>query len=100
MANPNMETISHKKVAMVEGILHVKWMKKEVGTMNKIEKLQYFVIGKFTYEWVDIDELRTITPQQCDIKGDCHIGVFQNKHILIRLTQEFNFINIISKGCF
>ncbi|KAG5586703.1 hypothetical protein H5410_047137 [Solanum commersonii] len=33
--------------------------------MNRIENLQFAVIGKFTYEWTDLEELRRIIPQQC-----------------------------------
>ncbi|KAH0681258.1 hypothetical protein KY284_022343 [Solanum tuberosum] len=63
------ESISHKDVIMVEGIPHIKWMEEEVETMNKMENLQYAVVGKFTYEWTDLEELRRIIPQQCAIKA-------------------------------
>ncbi|KAK4737150.1 hypothetical protein R3W88_000847 [Solanum pinnatisectum] len=68
--------------------------------MNQIERLQYAVIGKFTFEWADLDELRKIIPQQCEVKGSCQIGLFRSKHILIRLSKEEDFVNLISKGVF
>ncbi|KAG5598842.1 hypothetical protein H5410_030212 [Solanum commersonii] len=36
--------------------------------MNHIEDLQYAVIGKFTYEWSDLEELRKIIPSQSQFK--------------------------------
>ncbi|WMV29183.1 hypothetical protein MTR67_022568 [Solanum verrucosum] len=69
--------------------------------MNKIENLQYVVVGKFTYDVADLEELRLIIPKQCNIKGDCQIGlILLNKHILIRLTQHADFVNLISKGAY
>ncbi|KAH0776233.1 hypothetical protein KY290_007644 [Solanum tuberosum] len=57
------------KVYMVEGVPHVKWTEKEVDIMSRIENLQFAVIGKFTYDITDMDELRKLIPQQCDIKA-------------------------------
>lgn len=34
------------------------------------------------------------------MKGECHIGLFQSKHILIRLTLQEDFVNLISKQAF
>lgn len=47
-----------------------------------------------------MEELRLVIPQQCDIKGDCEIGILRSKHIFIRLSQHEDFINTISKGAF
>lgn len=38
--------------------------------MNKIEKLKYTVVGKFSYGWPEIEELRIQIPKQCNIKGE------------------------------
>ncbi|KAG5610696.1 hypothetical protein H5410_021977 [Solanum commersonii] len=51
--------------------------------MNQIEDLQFAMIGKFAYEWSDLEELRKIIPQQCEIRGGCQIGLLRSKHILI-----------------
>ncbi|KAG5616346.1 hypothetical protein H5410_016170 [Solanum commersonii] len=85
---------------LVRGIPQIKWTEEEVDRMNQIEELQFAVVGKFTHEWSDLEELRRIIPQQCDIKGNCQIGLFRNKHILIRLTKHEDFVNMISKGDF
>ncbi|KAG5595917.1 hypothetical protein H5410_037149 [Solanum commersonii] len=81
------ESNPHKDVMMVEGIPHIRWTEKEVETMNMMENLKYAVVGG-------------LFPQQCAIKRGCQIRLFRNKHILIRLTQREDFINLISKGAF
>ncbi|KAH0650153.1 hypothetical protein KY284_030065 [Solanum tuberosum] len=47
-----------------------------------------------------MEELRLNIPKQCDIKGDCQIGLLHNKYILIRLSKQVDFINLISKGAY
>lgn len=42
------------------------------------ENLQYVVIGKFSYGWRDIQELRRIIPKQCEMKGESNIGALSN----------------------
>lgn len=85
---------------LVEEIPQVDWTEEEIERMNYIEDLQYVVIGKFSYEWSDLEELRKIIPKQCEVKGDYQIGLFRSKHILIRLTQQEDFVNLISRGAF
>uniref|UniRef100_M1BDR9 Uncharacterized protein n=1 Tax=Solanum tuberosum TaxID=4113 RepID=M1BDR9_SOLTU len=61
-----------KEVSVVGGISQIKWTEEEIERMNQIEDLQFAVIGKFTYEWSDLEELRRIIPQQCEIRGGFH----------------------------
>ncbi|KAF3612539.1 hypothetical protein FXO37_36732 [Capsicum annuum] len=75
-----------KKLLYVDGIPKVMWMEEEVGHMNKIENLQYAVIGKFSYGWPELEELRTLIPIMIDVKGDCKIGFLRNRHILVRFN--------------
>ncbi|KAG5574131.1 hypothetical protein H5410_063897, partial [Solanum commersonii] len=42
----------------------VTWTEEEVTRMNIIENLQYVVIGKFSYGWPELDELRRTIPKQ------------------------------------
>ncbi|WMV33721.1 hypothetical protein MTR67_027106 [Solanum verrucosum] len=51
-----------KEVSVVGGIPQIKWTEEEVEMMNQIEDLQFAVIGKLTYEWSDLEELRRIIP--------------------------------------
>ncbi|KAG5568397.1 hypothetical protein H5410_064587 [Solanum commersonii] len=71
---------------MVEGVPHVKWTEEEVDRMNRIENLQYAVVGKFTYDWSNLEELRKSIPQQCDIKWDCKIASGVGKPVQLDLA--------------
>ncbi|MCD7462247.1 hypothetical protein HAX54_048124 [Datura stramonium] len=81
---------------MIDGTPVVKWTKAKVTRMNIMENLQYAVVGKFSYRWPKIDELRCV-PTQCGIKGDCRIGVLRNRHILIRFALVEDFVNLMAK---
>ncbi|KAG5611139.1 hypothetical protein H5410_022420 [Solanum commersonii] len=70
------------------------------GQKNTIENLQYAVVGKFSYGWPDLDDLRNQIPKQCIVKGDCKIGLLRNRHIHIRFNLEEDFINMMSKNVF
>lgn len=62
--------ISMKQLKYVEGIPRITWTEEEVHKMNIIENLQYAVIGKFSYGWPSLEELRSQIPKQCNIKGE------------------------------
>lgn len=87
-----------KEISIIKVVSLIKWTDEEVVLMDQIEQLQFAVIGKFTVDWSNFDELRKIIPQQCDIKGSCKIDLLRSKHILIRLSQQEDFVNLISKG--
>ncbi|KAG5576187.1 hypothetical protein H5410_056321 [Solanum commersonii] len=71
---------------------------EEVEKMNIMENLQLAVVGKFSYGWPELEELRIQIPKQCGIKGDCRIGLLRNRHILIRLNRMEDFVNIMAKN--
>lgn len=89
-----------KSVSYVDGIPHIQWTASEVEQMNIKEDLQYAVVGKFAHGWPEMDDLRDAIPKQCNIKSKCKIGLFRNRHILIRLYLKEDYINLISKGAF
>lgn len=64
------------------------------------ENLEYVVIGKFSYGWPSIHDLRNLIPNQCDLKGECSIGLLSNKHILIRTSLLEDYVNLLSKPAF
>ncbi|KAG5631197.1 hypothetical protein H5410_002914 [Solanum commersonii] len=74
------------------------WTEKEVKRMNILENLQYAIVGKFSYGWPELEELRMLIPKQCNIKGECKIGLLRNRHVLIRLGQQEDFISVMSKN--
>ncbi|WMV33419.1 hypothetical protein MTR67_026804 [Solanum verrucosum] len=51
----------------------------EVQQMIIQENLHYAILGKFSYDKLDLHELRKVIPVQCEIKGPCNIGLLENK---------------------
>lgn len=48
------------------------------------EDLQDAVIGKFSYGWQDIQELRKLILKQCGLKGKVNVGLLSSiYHIII-----------------
>lgn len=94
------EPIPIKPITFLHGQPLIKWTELEVKRMNLIEGLQYAVVGKFSYGWPELQELRRIIPPQYGIKGECNIGLFRDKHVLIRLTLLEDFINLSSRGAY
>lgn len=82
----NVEPIPLRIVVILNGQLIVKFTEAKAERMNMIEGLQYAVIGKLSYGWPDLQQLRGMIPGQCGIKGECNIGVLRDKHVLIRMT--------------
>ncbi|KAH0705670.1 hypothetical protein KY289_010746 [Solanum tuberosum] len=64
------------------------------------ENLEYAVIGKFSYGWPDIQALRKLIPKQCELKGECKIGLLSNRHVLIRATLLEDYVHLLSKPAF
>ncbi|KAG5615945.1 hypothetical protein H5410_015769 [Solanum commersonii] len=54
----------------------------------------------FLQQLVYLEFLRKAIPSQCGIKGECMVGLLQNRHVLIRLSYMEDYINIISKGVY
>ncbi|WMV08728.1 hypothetical protein MTR67_002113 [Solanum verrucosum] len=64
------------------------------------ENLEYAVIGKFSYGWPEIQELRKLIPKHCELKGECKIGLLSNRHVLIRATLLEDYVHLLSKPAF
>lgn len=60
VVNKNVVPILIKQVSYTNGVPRIQWTEEEVHRMNYIENLQYAVVGKFSYGWPDLEELRTI----------------------------------------
>ncbi|KAH0677655.1 hypothetical protein KY285_025456 [Solanum tuberosum] len=67
-------TINVKPITLLHSEPYLRWTESEVSKMNTIENMQHVIVGKFSYGWPDLDEMRTSIPAQCNIKGDCQIG--------------------------
>lgn len=67
-------------IIYLHGEPRIVWEEAEVIQMIHKEKLKYAVVGKFSYGMPEIKELRRIIPTQCELKGDCNIGVLGLRH--------------------
>ncbi|KAG5579478.1 hypothetical protein H5410_050105 [Solanum commersonii] len=55
------------------------------------ENLQYTVMGKFSYGWPDIQELRKLILKQCELKGEVNIGLLSNINEKGKKKEELEF---------
>lgn len=62
------ESIKIKAVGYNDGVPRITWIEEEVQKMNVIEKLQFGVIGKFSYGWQAPEEWRLLIPKQFKVK--------------------------------
>lgn len=47
-----------------------------------------------------MQDLRRLIPKQYELKGDCNIGLLNNKHILIRMLLLEDYLHLLSKPTF
>lgn len=77
----------------------VIWEEEEMNQMIVNEKLQY-AVGKFSYGWYNFQDLKRIIPKQCELKGECNIGLLNSRHTLIRASNMEDYVNLLSKPAF
>ncbi|KAK4726526.1 hypothetical protein R3W88_031443 [Solanum pinnatisectum] len=80
------QPLSRKPLSYLHGEPRVIWKEDEVSQMIVNEDLQYAVTGKFSYGWLDLQDLRKILPKQCELKNECTIGYLSNIYVLIRAS--------------
>ncbi|KAH0651620.1 hypothetical protein KY290_032943 [Solanum tuberosum] len=96
----NIKPLPLKPITYLHGEPEVIWELEEVNQMIVNENLEYAVIGKFSYGWPDIQDLRKLIPKQCELKGECNIGLLSNRHVLIRATLLEDYVHLLSKPAF
>ncbi|KAH0649909.1 hypothetical protein KY284_029821 [Solanum tuberosum] len=89
-----------KPISYLHGEPRVMWEHEEIDQMIVNENLEYAVVGKFSYGWPEIQELRKLIPKQCELKGECKIGLLSKMHILIRATLLEDYVHLLSKPVF
>ncbi|KAH0706083.1 hypothetical protein KY285_010615 [Solanum tuberosum] len=89
-----------KPISFLHGEPQVIWEQDEVNQMIINENLDYAIIGKFSYGWPDIQDLHRLIPKQCELKGDCNIGLLRNRHVLIRATLLEDYVHLLLKPAF
>lgn len=70
------ETDTKKPISYLHGEPQVIWDQAEINQMIINENLKYAVIGKFSYGWPDIHELRKAIPKQCELKGNARSAYY------------------------
>ncbi|KAH0749082.1 hypothetical protein KY290_028314 [Solanum tuberosum] len=89
-----------KPITYLPGEPQVIWEQEEVEQMIVNENLEYAMIEKFSYEWPEIQDLRKLISKQCELKGDCNIGLLSNRRVLIRVTLLEDYVHLLSKSAF
>lgn len=96
-----VKTVPIKPITYLHSEPQVIWDKDEVKQMIINEDLEYAMIGKFSYGWPDIHELRKLIPNQCALKWECKIELLCNRHILIRESLMEGYVHLLlSKSAF
>ncbi|WMV41601.1 hypothetical protein MTR67_034986 [Solanum verrucosum] len=85
-----------RPISYLHGEPRILWEEEEVTQMIHKENLQYDVIGKFFYGMLEIKKLRKIIPKQCELKGECNVGLLGNRHVLIME----DYVKLLSKPAF
>lgn len=95
-----VEPIPFKRASFLHWQPIFKFTEAEVDRMNVIEGLHYAVLGKLSYGWPELQELRRIVPVQYGIKGECNIGFFRDGLVLICLSLWEDYITLTLKNYF
>lgn len=53
-----------------------------------------------SYDWLNLEDLGTQIPKQCDVKGKCKIRLLGNRHILIIFNLEEVLNSMLSKNIY
>uniref|UniRef100_M1D9E2 Uncharacterized protein n=1 Tax=Solanum tuberosum TaxID=4113 RepID=M1D9E2_SOLTU len=61
--SPQHKPIPMKQIAYLHGEPRIVWEEEEVEQMIINEDLQYAIVGKFSYGWPDIKDLRQLIPK-------------------------------------
>ncbi|KAH0632725.1 hypothetical protein KY284_035511 [Solanum tuberosum] len=92
--------IPMKPIAYLHGEPRIIWEEEEVEHMIIKENLEFAVIGKFSYGWPEIQDLRKLIPKHCELRRECKIGLLSNMHVLIRASCLEDYVNLLSKSAF
>ncbi|KAG5581018.1 hypothetical protein H5410_051645 [Solanum commersonii] len=97
----NLELLTAAKNKCSDIIRHNGFKDKDIKDKVNVDpipmKKSDILGGKFSYEALDIVELRELIPKYCGIVGDCKIGHLQSRHILMRYNRIKDYINMLSK---
>ncbi|KAF3627824.1 hypothetical protein FXO38_28580 [Capsicum annuum] len=89
-----------KPISMLHREPSIRWKSSEVRNLIMQENLQYDIIGKFSYGNPHIEVLRKIIPNQYSIKGQCTIGVLDERQVLFRLEMFEDYVQLLSTATY
>lgn len=92
--------IPMKPVSYLHGEPIIQWDQSEVDQIVVNENLQFALIGKFSYGWPKISDLRRLIPKYCELKGEYNVGLLSNMHVLIRASVMEDYVHLLSKSSF
>lgn len=92
---PNIRPVPLKPISYLHGEPIVVWDQLVIDQMIINEILRYVVIGKFSYGWPEILDLQKLIPKQCELKGECKIGLLSNGHVLIKATLLEDYVHLL-----
>uniref|UniRef100_A0A0V0ITN9 Putative ovule protein n=1 Tax=Solanum chacoense TaxID=4108 RepID=A0A0V0ITN9_SOLCH len=98
--SPQYKPVPMKQITYLHGEPRIIWEEEEVAQMIINEDLQFAVIGKFSYGWPEIQDLRLLIPKQCDLKVDVNIGLLSSRYVLIKTTLLEDYVTLLSKPQF
>ncbi|WMV51851.1 hypothetical protein MTR67_045236 [Solanum verrucosum] len=87
---------SVKPVSLLHGEPTVVFDSKDLETFITEENLKFALIAKFSHGRHELPDLRKILPQQLGFKGECNIGLLENRHVLLRFTLKEDYSAIFS----
>ncbi|KAG5582925.1 hypothetical protein H5410_053552 [Solanum commersonii] len=62
------------------------------------EGLHQAIIIKFSFDTLEVKDLRTVLPKHLGIKGNCLVGLLARRHILLRIDQYEDHVVALSKS--
>lgn len=99
-SNTNPTSYNLKQIAYLHGEPRIIWEEEKINQMIIKEELQYAVVGKVSYGWPEIQDLRRLIPNQCGLKGEVNRALLSsryifNKGVKIGRLYEFAFKALI-----
>uniref|UniRef100_M1CC63 DUF4283 domain-containing protein n=1 Tax=Solanum tuberosum TaxID=4113 RepID=M1CC63_SOLTU len=87
-----------KPVIYVHGEPTTSFNFSDLESYIQEENLQYALVAKFSYGRSDMIDLRKSFTRHFAIKGDCNLGLLDHRHVLVRLSNREDFVEVYSRA--
>ncbi|KAH0640618.1 hypothetical protein KY285_037204 [Solanum tuberosum] len=95
---PRKLSLKLKLVIYVHGEPTVSFSFSDLESYIQEENLQFALVAKFSYGRPDMIDLRKIFTRHFEIKGDCNLGLLDHRHVLVRLSNREDFVEVYSRA--